>query len=51
MLEEKVISTVTNYNYWGNTDTQVSDCHYASYGDLLMDMILKILKPKIEKKD
>lgn len=50
MLEEKVVSTVTNYNYWGNTDTQVSDCHYASYGDLLMDMILENLKPKIEKK-
>ena len=50
LLDKNIISPVTNYNYWGNNDFQVEDTHYASYGDVLMDMILQDLKPKIEKK-
>ena len=50
LVDKNIISPVTNYNYWGNYDYQVSDTHYASYGDVLMDIILQILKPKIEKK-
>ena len=50
LVDKNIISPVTNYNYWGNNDFQVEDTHYASYGDVLMDMILQDLKPKIEKK-
>ena len=50
LLDKNIISPATNYNYWGNNDFQVEDTHYASYGDVLMDMILQDLKPKIEKK-
>ena len=49
LLDKNIISPATNYNYWGNNDFQVEDTHYASYGDVLMDMILQDLKPKIEK--
>lgn len=49
LVDKNIISPVTNYNYWGNVDYQVSDIHYASYGDVLMDMILQDLKSKIEK--
>ena len=50
LVDKNITSPVTNYNYWGNVDYQVLDKHYASYGDVLMDMILQDLKPKIEKK-
>ena len=50
LVDKNITSPVTNYNYWGNVDYQVLDTHYASYGDVLMDMILQDLKPNIEKK-
>lgn len=49
LVDKNIISPVTNYNYWGNIDYQVLDTYYASYGDVLMDMILQDLKSKIEK--
>jgi hypothetical protein len=50
LADNKIVSPVTNYNYWSSPDPQVANAHYSSYGDVLIDTLLENLKPKIEKK-
>ena len=48
LVDGRVTSPATNYNYWGNVDYQVLDTHYASYGDVLMDCFLLKLQKQVE---
>ena len=49
LIDKKITSPVTNYNYWGNSDPHIPEAYYSSYGDVLIDTLLEDLKPKIEK--
>ena len=49
LIDKKITSPVTNYNYWGSPDPQVPESYYSSYGDVLIDTLLEDLKLKIEK--
>tara|TARA_R110000796_G_scaffold21980_1_gene64156 strand:+ start:144 stop:734 length:591 start_codon:yes stop_codon:yes gene_type:complete len=46
LIDQKIVSPVSSYSYWGGEDYTHA---YATYGDVMMDTMLEVCKPLIEK--
>jgi hypothetical protein len=46
LIDQKIVSPVSSYSYWGGEDFTTA---YATNGDVMMDTMLEVCKPLIEK--
>ena len=46
LIDQKIVSPVSSYSYWGGEDFTTA---YATTGDVMMDTMLEVCKPLIEK--